>query len=636
MELDCSNKRFFEAAELVTNDYSQYFDVMYLTGKAGTGKTTFLKYIRKYYPGNVVVLAPTGVAALNAGGRTIHSFFQLDARAFTPYEFTAPRVNNKFPPGSIRRKIIENIDLLIIDEVSMVRCDLLDAVESIMRMCHRDHAGHVISKPFGGVKTLLIGDVFQLPPVVTQEDKEFLRDFYPDTKEYFFFNSKAYTKSKHVHFELDKVYRQNDQTFIDILGLIRSGKANQDDLTPLNARVFDICPANAIHLMPTKRQVDELNSYEYGKINTQEFSFICEVSGDFKDELKKVPELLKLKKGAKVMTVCNKYADGSDDLLYCNGTIGEIIDIDPQCEWIKMIRSDNQQEVTVIKNTWENLDYKWDKEKEKIETVCVGKYKQLPVILAWAITIHKCQGLSFDNVAIDLRRVFDKGQTYVALSRCRSLDGLFLYHHIGTGDIILSEEAKEFSKTVTTEEEIQRIHKEKEIDNKLDESYNKIDIGEGKEAYALFKSAYEMKIGTLDKRFEKVLTTAFLRASYYRSLERKIQQQEGELQWEADIIKHKDETINSQKSKIDDLLNDTMHLEEKLRVERSKLFRQSIQVDSLRKEIQEKKRQLSSQQSELVHQQNRLSKQEISINDLISRIEQHNGKNWIQRLFSKI
>ena len=404
------NKEFQQAWDFVENTGRSIF----LTGKAGTGKTTFLKRIVEKSRKRPIVVAPTGVAAINAGGVTIHSFFQLP---FSPY-IPGAKVESKFDFGREKRKIIASIDLLIIDEISMVRADLLDAIDFVLRR-YRNHY-----LPFGGVQLLMIGDLAQLTPVVTPEDEQILRSYY-DTP--YFFGSKALQQTDYVTIQLEHVYRQQDDVFIDILNQVRKGKPSKEAIDRLNQRAQaqgDKHPkeeAGAIRLTTHNNLANFYNESELQKLEGQPFQFKAEISGTFPEYSFPTAEILVLKVGAQVMFVKN---DPSTDHRYYNGKIGQVVHVDDHS--VEVLCEGDSEPIEVEPQEWENARYTLNEKTQEIETTIQGIFRQLPLRLAWAITIHKSQGLTFDRAIIDANQSFAPGQVYVALSRCRSLDGLSL------------------------------------------------------------------------------------------------------------------------------------------------------------------------------------------------------------------
>ena len=398
---------------------------IFLTGKAGTGKTTFLKTVVERSCKRPIVVAPTGVAAINAGGVTIHSFFQLP---FTPY-LPGAKMESKFDFGRDKRKVIASMDLLIIDEISMVRADLLDAVDSVLRR-YRNHY-----QPFGGVQLLMIGDLAQLTPVVTPEDEKMLKPYY-DTP--YFFGAKALQQTDYVTIQLEHVYRQQDQHFVDILNHIRNGKPTADDLAALNSRIApppSLCPAvlspgaaptappveGQIRLTTHNQQANYYNESELQRLPGRPMAYRAEVKGVFPNYSYPTAETLVVKVGAQVMFVKN---DPTGNHRYYNGRIGRVTYADEQ--HLMVLCQGDEKAIDVEKLQWENTRYTLNAQTREIESEVQGTFQQYPLRLAWAITIHKSQGLTFDHAIIDANFSFAPGQVYVALSRCRTLQGLTL------------------------------------------------------------------------------------------------------------------------------------------------------------------------------------------------------------------
>ena len=413
---------------------------IFLTGKAGTGKTTFLKTVVEHSSKRSIVVAPTGVAAINAGGMTIHSFFQLPFSPFVPNA----KIKSKFDFSKDKRKIIASLDLLIIDEISMVRSDLLDAIDSVLRR-FRDRY-----KPFGGVQLLMIGDLQQLTPVVTPDDERMLAPYY-DTP--YFFGSKALAQIEYVTIQLETVYRQQDETFLSLLNHIREGCPTANDLTLLNSRfqpTFIPKPEDGYIRLTTHNQMaNNYNESELKKLRGQSFTYQARIEGVFPEYSYPTAETLILKEGAQVMFVKN---DPSGRHRYYNGRIGHVTLA--ESNRLEVVCPGDSEAIEVEPLEWENARYTLNNETQEIETEVLGKFAQLPLRLAWAITIHKSQGLTFDRAIIDASLSFAPGQVYVALSRCRSLEGMVLASRITPQAIINDERVDDYISH--QEEEAQR------------------------------------------------------------------------------------------------------------------------------------------------------------------------------------
>jgi hypothetical protein len=438
---------------------------LFLTGKAGTGKTTFLKSLKKNSPKRMVVVAPTGVAAINAGGVTIHSFFQLpfgpqipqDAVTLNPAG-SSPSVNdriNRFSKNKIN--LIRSLDLLVIDEISMVRADLLDAIDAVLRRFKNRY------QPFGGVQLLMIGDLQQLAPVVKDEDRDILDKYY-DTC--FFFSSHALRKSDFISIELKHIYRQSDQTFIDLLNKVRDNQMNAADLQLLNSRFKPgFTPGDDegyITLTTHNYQAKQINEAHLKKLAAQLHRFTCTVEGDFPEYSYPADEILEIKTGAQVMFLKN---DTSPEKRYYNGKIGKVVSIFEK--QIEVQCPDDAESITVEPDVWENTKYKLNEATSEIEEETIGRFIQYPLKLAWAITIHKSQGLTFEKAIIDARQSFAHGQVYVALSRCKSFEGLVLSTPLNSQSVINDDTVIGFTSEVEQnqpgEAELKKNRKEYEM-----------------------------------------------------------------------------------------------------------------------------------------------------------------------------
>lgn len=391
---------------------------LFLTGKAGTGKTTFLRKLKRESPKRMVVIAPTGIAAINAGGVTIHSFFQIPFAPYVPESSfsTNGQATYRFRFGKEKINIIRSMDLLVIDEISMVRADLLDAVDEMLRRYRDRH------KPFGGVQLLMIGDLQQLAPVVKDEEWQMLKKYY-DTP--YFFSSRALKQTEYCTIELKTVYRQSDGAFLDLLNRIRENHCDPQVLEALNRRYLpDFQPRKEegyIRLVTHNYQAQRINNYELEQLPGRSYAFRATIDGKFPEYSYPTDELLELKKGAQVMFVKN---DSSGEHRYYNGMIGEVTDL--SADSIEVRAKDITAAFLLQEEEWANAKYVLDEESKEIVEDIEGTFRQFPLKLAWAITIHKSQGLTFERAIIDASSSFAHGQTYVALSRCKTLEGLVL------------------------------------------------------------------------------------------------------------------------------------------------------------------------------------------------------------------
>ncbi len=416
---------------------------VFLTGKAGTGKTTFLKKIIQETSKNCVVVAPTGVAAINAGGVTMHSFFQLPFNTYlrhAPYSPGEIQFTNKsellrgLRIGKNKRELMQEMDLLIIDEVSMVRADLLDAVDDILKSVRGNR-----NKPFGGVQVLFIGDLFQLPPVVQDAESQLLKRYYESP---FFFNAEVLRENPPVLIELKKIYRQTEETFIGLLNNIRNNTMQELDYELLHSRYLPSLMMNEdnfITLTTHNNTADKINQDEIRKLKTPAFKFIANVDGEFNDRAYPAEKILELKLGAQIMFIKNDTKGGGR---YYNGKLAKVIKLSEEEIIVKL--ADSDVELRLDKEKWDNIKYVFNKEENKIDEQPLGSFLQYPIRLAWAITVHKSQGLTFSKMAIDAGASFAAGQVYVALSRCTSLTGLTLLSKIPPSAISTDQRIIEF------------------------------------------------------------------------------------------------------------------------------------------------------------------------------------------------
>ena len=453
--VDTSNKEFQDALSLIQYTRQSVF----LTGKAGTGKSTFLRYICENIKKKHVVLAPTGIAAINAGGSTLHSFFKLPFHPLLPDDpnlsLQRGRIHEFFRYTKPQRKLLEELELIIIDEISMVRADIIDAVDRILRVYSRN-----LREPFGGKQLLLVGDVFQLEPVVKGDEREILNRFYPTP---YFFSARVFNQIDLVSIELEKVYRQTDKVFVSVLDHIRSNTAGAADLQLLNTRYGTDIEENEedmyITLATRRDNVDYINDRKLAELPGDAVTFRGEVTGDFPESSLPTSRELVLKPGAQVIFIKNDF-----DRRWVNGTIGVVSGFDEIEETLYVI-TDDGKECDVKPEHWKNIRYKYNEKKKEIEEEVLGTFSQFPVRLAWAITVHKSQGLTFSRVVIDFTGgVFAGGQAYVALSRCTSLEGIQLKKPVNRADIFVRPEIVNFAERFNNRQAIDRALKQAQAD----------------------------------------------------------------------------------------------------------------------------------------------------------------------------
>lgn len=472
MELDLENKEWQDALQIVNYTRRSLF----LTGKAGTGKSTFLRYVAQHTKKTNVILAPTGIAAINAGGSTLHSFFRLPFHPLLPNDSRYNRRNIKetLKYTSAQRKLIREVELIIIDEISMVRADIIDFIDKVLRVYTRSY------EPFGGKQLLLVGDIYQLEPVVKDDDRQLLQPFYPSL---YFFNAKVWQQMPIVSIELLKVYRQTDAQFVGILDRIRNNTVTAVDLANLNTRVSpatsdslqsDATPSPQLGIILAARRdiVDYTNEQRLAKLEGAATVFNGIIKGDFPESSLPTPMELQLKPGAQVIFIKN-----DKEKRWVNGTLGTVIAIDEEIGVITVC-TDEGREYDVEREIWENMRYSFNEKEQKIEEQQIGTYMQFPVRLAWAITVHKSQGLTFSQVTIDFTGgVFAGGQTYVALSRCRSLEGITLKEPLRPSDVFVRAEVLQFAQRYNNPTLINQAMQEGKADREYHDAIAAFDQG---------------------------------------------------------------------------------------------------------------------------------------------------------------
>ena len=476
MQVDTRNKEFQDALNLIQYTRQSVF----LTGKAGTGKSTFLKYVCANTKKKYVVLAPTGIAAINAGGSTLHSFFKLPFHPLLPddpnFSLKGGKLHSFLKYSSEHRKLIKQLELVIIDEISMVRADIIDFIDKVLRVYSQN-----MREPFGGKQVLLVGDVYQLEPVVKSDEREILNRFYPTP---YFFSARVFNEMELVSIELTKVYRQSDPAFVGVLDHIRNNTATAADLQLLNTRYNSEIVSNENDMyvtLATRRDVvDYINEKKLAELPGDSVTLKGEIKGEFPENSLPTQMELEVKPGAQIIFIKN-----DPDKRWVNGTIGTIAGIDEE-ETLYVITEDGG-EYDVKKDKWSNIRYRYNETEKKIEEEELGVFIQYPIRLAWAITIHKSQGLTFSRVVIDFTGgVFAGGQAYVALSRCTSLDGIQLKKQISRSDIFIRPEIVTFAQRFNNPQAINKALKQAQADIQYIEAIRQFDEGNFEECLEQF------------------------------------------------------------------------------------------------------------------------------------------------------
>lgn len=478
--IDLDNKEFQDVWKLIRFTRQSVF----LTGKAGTGKSTFLKYICANTKKKYVVLAPTGIAAVNAGGVTMHSFFKIPFKPILPDdpEFDPRHIKSRMKYSKAFVKLLRALDLIIIDEISMVRADVIDFVDKILRT----YSGNP-REPFGGKQMLFVGDLFQLEPVVTGDMRDVLTRFYPNP---FFFSARAFSRIRVVPIELRKVYRQSDSDFVALLDRMRGGHPTDEDICSLNRRLRQHSPKTddrmVMTLATTRSMVDHINDEHLEALPAAEITYIGEISGDFPENSLPTSRELTLKTGAQVVFIRNDM-----EKRWVNGTLGKIYLADGE-KLIVQLEDGTTHEVEPV--IWSNIKYEFDEAHNKVIERELGYFKQFPVKLAWALTIHKSQGLTFNDVIIDIGSgAFSGGQAYVALSRCRSLEGLELASTINKRDVFINPAVVNFSRLFNDNSLIKSALERAKADDLYAKSLASFNSGDVSTAFDLFVEAMKSR-----------------------------------------------------------------------------------------------------------------------------------------------
>ena len=445
---------------------------LFLTGKAGTGKSTFMRHIAATIKKKHIILAPTGIAAINAGGSTLHSFFKLPFHPLLPNDkrYSTRNIRDTLKYNGEKNKLLREVELIIIDEISMVRADIIDFIDKVLRIYNRN-----MREPFGGKQLLLVGDIYQLEPVIKEEERQLLRPFYPSN---FFFDAQVFREMQLIAVELKKVYRQRDAQFIALLDHIRTSHVSDSDLRLLNAQVNAEIGTEAgrlsITLSGRRDTVDYINEKQLNTLPDQPTIFYGHIEGEFPESSLPTPMELEVKTGAQVLFIKN-----DKERRWVNGTLGTIIGFGDEEDGIIYVRTEDGRDFDVQREIWSNVRYTFNEKEQKIEEEEIGSYQQFPLRLAWAITVHKSQGLTFNNVKIDFTGgVFAGGQTYVALSRCTSLQGISLQEPIRRENIFVRTEVTNFARNYNNLNIINTALQESKADKQYADTIAAFDKGD--------------------------------------------------------------------------------------------------------------------------------------------------------------
>lgn len=611
---------FSNAAKLVLETDKP---LIYLTGKAGTGKTTFLKYIVSQYKENLVVLAPTGKAAVNAGGQTIHSFFKLDFNPHLPSDsiFSSANIYGRLKYNNNKRQLLENLSLIIIDEVSMVRCDVLDAIDKILRVFRKNNV------PFGGVRMLLIGDVFQLPPVASNV-WNILKQEYDSP---YFFASKAYKSCSSVYIELKKPYRQQEKEFLSLLDKIRVGNISEEELNAFNSKVVitnkkleQNKDKPSIFLAPRTYMIDQYNDAEFSKLQSETHEFKAGIIGDFSDKSYPVDVNLKLKIGAQVMIMKNCWDSTTQSFVYYNGNIGIVKEIKAGSIVVELTDGDFAGRIVEVEKAgWDNIEYRLvEKEEEQngikkitktVETVVKGTFIQYPLKLAWAVSIHKSQGMTFDNIYADLSECFDYGQVYVALSRCRRLNGVHLLAPIKLDTIKIDSKVLDFANTETPSTLIVQEIEGSKADKLYKQCREELKNGLILEALATLEEAIQVRDDRDTPAFKKYCRVVHALFNHYKHLASSLQDKVGLLK---DQVNEMESTIKEKEQIHEDDALQMQNLQEQVADLKEQLLDANTLCESRNQKIEELKWVVGKKEEANKEKEQQIQDYRLQISDL--------------------
>jgi hypothetical protein len=629
IELDEDNVEFSRAADFVQSTNK----LVYLTGKAGTGKTTFLKYIKSTTQKSTVVLAPTGVAAINAGGQTIHSFFKLPFSPFVPNDArlgttTSEHGDSIFKTFRYHKDKVDafrSLELLIIDEVSMVRVDIIDVIDRILRVFRQKP-----QLPFGGVQVILIGDAFQLSPIAKGDEWAILNQFY---KTPFFFSAIAIQENKPVYIELKKIYRQKEQEFIDLLNRVRTGEVNHNDLKILEDKydpTFENSNNDHIILATTNASVYATNTSKLQELPQELYTYNAKITGDFPQSNMPTEQTLELKVGAQIMMIKN-----DPDKRFYNGKIGKVAGLAEDSIQVELKDGDV---IGIKRETWENRKFVFNKEKKKIEEEIIGSFEQFPVRLAWAITVHKSQGLTFERVYADIGSSFATGQVYVALSRCTSFNGLKLKSRINRASIMVHNAALEFAKEVTPDTLLNSHLSEGKADFLYKEARQQFKNGDFHESFETVKKALNFRNDLETEQFSKfirVYSQQLLSPKKLKVITNRFRESND---FFVNFIKNKNSELKS-----------ASEINEKQLAEIHTLKSSIHQLEGYKNELKKVKSALARRDNTLINQKEKLEKANNDIVMLLRRsgrdqdentklkeeIKRLNSISWLDRLLGK-